>query len=1317
MRRVLRGIAPLAALAALGALYIAFVGVEIDASALRGKIAARFSGSMGREVRFDGPLQLEISAHPSLRAGGFHVADAPGFSGSDFASVGSVRLTLDLWLLLRLRLQIEELSGSDVHIRLQSHKDGSNNWTLGPPGPNQAGSSHAAAPAPGARAASSGLGRMLARLDVKRVSLDKLEVEYVGAEGRSHFFELTSLVARFPAGQPVSLALNGTVERKYPYELAFTGGTLADLAHADQPWPVDLTLAFMSSRLALNGSISGSSGEINFGLGTEDLNEFERLFQTSLPEVGVSGMSGKVRYAPGRLTLESLNGVMGRTTLNGALALDYGGARPNIQGELTLPVLDLRPFISGKPAQQAPPQSLAETYRELARATFSMKALNSADADLTLRVGQWLSLPGGVHDAMLRVKLKQGRLTVPLRAVVAGVALAGSASADARVTPARFRLALGAHDSSAGNLAGLLTGAPEITGAPGVTGQLGRLSLRVSARGDRGAELMQSLDVLLEVERGKLSYGDGAAGRAVRFSLDSLVVALPAGRPLRGEAHGALLDKAFSASLQGGTLTDIMQGAHAPVDFSFQAGSVSAELHSLLEPSATKTSFDLTVPHSGEAAGWLGLKAGSDAPVRLKGSFTSSEGRWHQGALALRLGHSALNAVASQTFEQGRALLKVQLGGELIDVGELQALLPEARKDAAPAAPQPAAASLPAASLIDIPILPHGISLADADIAVRIQRLASASPIAVRDLRFDGSIRDGMMSASPFAANVADTDFHGAMMLDLRTEQPHAMLWVAADAVNVGAILKQLGIAGHVDAGIDHAGLLLDLHSSRLGEMLAQSDLMLNFEGGHFTLQDANTGGQMRIALDRGELRSAAGAAVNLELFGSLASAPVFINIATARAADLLDPARAIPFRLNATVADAAIQLSGDIDRPFSKTDIELALDMTGGRLDNLNPLVRAALPPWGPWLASGKFHMSPAGYEVSSLLLQVGSSQLKGQGRLDTTLVPPRLDVALTAPAIQLDDFRFGNWSPEKARPGAARAGDAPGKQAAEARAHAQQLLSREVLQRQNAYLKVRVDQVLSGGDALGQGRLDAKLEDGRVDIGPVMVNTPGGNAMLRFAYAPGAQDVAVSMQAEVKRLDYGILARRMDPKTDMQGTVSLDVDVRARAQDLSGLLPNGSGHINFAVWPQNMKSGKLDLWAVNVLVALLPAIDSSNASKVNCAIGRFELSGGKLSGKKILIDTSRMRVTGKGGADFATEKVALYLRPRSKTPQFLSLAVPIQLTGSFDDFHVGVSPLDAVGMAGELATSVIWVPLEMMFGKTIPADGSDVCTDAAFN
>ena len=545
----------------LGFVYITFIGITVDASQLRGRTAAVFSDALGREVRFEGPMELEISARPKLRVGGLHIANAPGFTGGDFASLGEARLALDLWPLLRRRLQIEEVTGSQVRVRLQSSVDGANNWTFlrARRGAQQR------ATVPGTSAANAD--RALALLDIQQVTLENLNVEYVGPAGKSHYFDLHKLSAQSPSGRPLKVTLNGAVEREFPYRLDFTGGVPADLSDPAKPWPVEMTLTFLSSTLTANGSLSGLSGQIGFGLGTENLLEFERLFQTKLPPVGASGIAGTLAFEPGKVSLKQLGAAMGDTALIGDLDFDYSAAKPRVSGALTVPVLDLRPFLVDRPTEDAPaapPRSLAEVYRELSRASFTLTELTRADADVTLSVGRWVSLPGDVSDVSLRLKIENGILQTPMQATVTGVKLQGDAHVDGTASPPTFRLALGTRDSDLGGLAELLVG------VRGVEGKLGRFDLRLAARGDQVSELVRSLDVRLDIERGRLSYGNLEGGRPVEFTLEKLAVALPAGEGAQGRNAGfvagrsrdcATAQRRAGAADAGGSRADRFQRA------------------------------------------------------------------------------------------------------------------------------------------------------------------------------------------------------------------------------------------------------------------------------------------------------------------------------------------------------------------------------------------------------------------------------------------------------------------------------------------------------------------------------------------------------------------------------------------------------------------------------------------------------------------------------------------------------------------------------------------------------------------------------------
>ncbi|HKB82353.1 MAG TPA: AsmA family protein, partial [Burkholderiales bacterium] len=1082
----------------LGFLYVTFVGISINASFLRGTIAQTFSDNIGRPVRFEGPMEIEISAKPKLRIGGLHIANAPGFGKQDFASLGEARLAVDLWpLLFKRKLHIDELAGSDVRAHLQVRSDGTNNWTFHRPIP-------AAPKAPDPAGPSSiSADQAFALLDIQRVTLENLKVEYAGIDDKSHYFSLHALTAQSPANQPFTLTLNGAVEKEFPYHLEFTGGKLSDLA-TDKPWPIAFTLTFLSSTLTGIGSVRAHGGEVTFGLGTENLLEFERLLQTRLPDVGASGIAGTVTFTPHRVLITQLTGAMGKTTLLGALDFDDTGSKPKLSGSLALPTLDLRPFLGAQSAGEnsareniESPRSLAEVYRNLSRATFDLRRLNDADADLTLSVGRWLSLPGDVKDVSLQIKLNDGTLQAPVKAVIAGVALAGSADADANLTPPKFKLALGTRDSDLGGLAELLLD------LRGVKGRLGRFDLKLSSQGNQGSDLVQSLAVKVEVERGHFSYGNIEGGRPVEFSLDQLAVNLPAGQALNGNLRGALLGHPFTAQLHAGALEPTMLQGRSPLDFILRSGDVHARIRGTLEvPAADRgpdISFEFTASHAGELASWFGFRPGAEAPAVLSGKASVREKEWQLQDLMFKLGRTTISANVARTMAEGKPLMKVRLGAEQIDVRELESMIPKSEgKKKQPEHP-----------VLDIPLLPHGIDLTDADIAVKVNRFAGA-PVEIRDVSFDGRIRDGYMHPSPFAANVAQTGFNGAVLFDLRSAEPMAGFWVYAANIDAGNLLRKLGVAKNLDASFSEFAFNFVARSSRLGEMLSRSELLGSIGGGRIVLRDPNTHGEARITVDKGELRADPGMPLRLTLKGALDGVPVSIALDTGRADQFVDSRLPLSFKLNAEAADTRVILSGSIARPIG-SELELALDASGTRFDNLDKLARAALPPWGPWSAVGKFRMSARGYEVNELRLQVGESMLNGQGRLDTEGGRPRILIALTAPIIQLDDFKFGDWSPVEKKPDdkpAALTADEVRSKAAEASDQAQKLLSPEMLHRQDAALKVEVNQVLSGKDILGSGKLQARLENGRADIGPIELDVPGGSANLQLGYEPNDEN-----------------------------------------------------------------------------------------------------------------------------------------------------------------------------------------------------------------
>jgi hypothetical protein len=69
--------------------------------------------------------------------------------------------------------------------------------------------------------------------------------------------------------------------------------------------------------------------------------------------------------------------------------------------------------------------------------------------------------------------------------------------------------------------------------------------------------------------------------------------------------------------------------------------------------------------------------------------------------------------------------------------------------------------------------------------------------------------------------------------------------------------------------------------------------------------------------------------------------------------------------------------------------------------------------------------------------------------------------------------------------------------------------------------------------------------------------------------------------------------------------------------------------------------------------------------------------------------------------------------LKPTPKQAQFFSLATPIEVKGNFKEFKAGIPAGGILTTATKLITDLAIVPLQMLFQKSVPLDGHDVCTD----
>ena len=466
--------------------------------------------------------------------------------------------------------------------------------------------------------------------------------------------------------------------------------------------------------------------------------------------------------------------------------------------------------------------------------------------------------------------------------------------------------------------------------------------------------------------------------------------------------------------------------------------------------------------------------------------------------------------------------------------------------------------------------------------------------------------------------------------------------------------------------------------------------------------------------LDRSSGTALPGEPLTLTMQGSLLEHSFSGDLSLGSLQELIEENRSWT-ALSLEIAGTHFDIEGGIDILPDSHTLQLRVGMAGETLSSLNQLVELDLPPIKAYKTEAVLSSRQEGQiDLSKVLIEVGESSLRGSMKVNISSQPAVASIELSSPLIQLDDFDVGEWSPESVGNGTSdnQATTIPEKKAPASAGddQLQAIMSPEVLKAVNTSLEVVVEKVLSGKDELGSGLLVGTLNEGRFKLDPVTLRLPGGSLEFALSLKPGDTASEAELRAKVENFDFGVLARRMEPGSDIGGKINLDVNLKSVARNLAGLLEQANGHFDVSGHPVNLRSGVIDLWAVNLIASIVEK-GAKDESRINCLVSRLKMEDGILTPETFVIDTSRIRICGSGQADFKQGNFEFFVVPTPKNPQFFSLATPFQVSGEFTDFDMGIQPGGMIGTTVSWITSPLHVPVRKLVGTKLPVDGGDVC------
>ena len=593
------------------------------------------------------------------------------------------------------------------------------------------------------------------------------------------------------------------------------------------------------------------------------------------------------------------------------------------------------------------------------------------------------------------------------------------------------------------------------------------------------------------------------------------------------------------------------------------------------------------------------------------------------------------------------------------------------------------------------------------------------------DLIFSGgSVDDLLNKQKPWSFTVdgevisREVNASGDMLM--RGETPEINLALGIKQVDVGAVLEALGLVEGMQASLGDMAIEVTVNGSSLKEILENSTMLFNVNEADWKVAVPNSTAFIEITDMSGNVLVEKGNAVTMAMDGKLKDIPVKLFITGAPMVDYVSKPDSIPLTIDAEMLDSRLSFASTLKLPVTDKDLKMSLKVESKRLDRLNKLLKLDLPAMGPVTLTSKLNINNAGYDMPQLDLLIGKSDLKGKMHLNTSAAKPELDIELVSNLIRLEDFDSLRTDKEKEQrkgkkdtieEAAKKDSDASERKTEETDNETKQLLSFEVLNALNANIQVEAKKVVAEKDDLGAGLLKVSLKDARLAVEPLRVDVPGGRAQLEMDYTLSPTQAALNMKADIAEFDIATLVRRTKPESDMGGLFTLDAELRTSAANPEGLMKSANGHIDSALVPVNFSSGVIDLWAVNLLSAIMDKSTEKDQSVINCVVVRFGVSDGLMEEKAIYLDTTNMRIAGKAEINFVEEQIDIKLAPRAKKPEFFNVAIPIKLKGSFEDLGIKIGVFRMAGQVVSFITSPIHVPIRRVFTEAEPADGVEAC------
>jgi AsmA family protein len=452
---------------------------------------------------------------------------------------------------------------------------------------------------------------------------------------------------------------------------------------------------------------------------------------------------------------------------------------------------------------------------------------------------------------------------------------------------------------------------------------------------------------------------------------------------------------------------------------------------------------------------------------------------------------------------------------------------------------------------------------------------------------------------------------------------------------------------------------------------------LLTIDDGNVTYRDARDGTDMAL-----EMKTiAAGAAApqyGLEMQGKgrYKGQAATLHARGGALLHLRNAADPYPIKVSGEVGHTRFAIDGMLLDPLHFKGEQLNFSIEGSDLALLFPLTGVPLPPTPAYKFAGFLDHTDHLWRFHRFKGTMGHSDLAGDFSVDRGVHPQKLVADLTSRNLVLKDLAglVGAAHPS---------GTPPGKVLPAEPFNFEKLMAADV----DAHF--RGENIVTANLPLDKITAHLVVSGGVVKLDPLDFGVAGGS--LVSVIEMDARQPRMATRAHITAK--GLRLARMFPKSKLgagdTGTLGGRAQLRGNGNSIAQMLGSASG--DAALVMDGGTVGELALRMSNLDIAnsLLVMLGGDKQVPVRCMVGIFNAVDGNFTAKALVLDTTKVNMTGSGNVNFTDESLHLRLVSQSKGFSLASLRGPIAVTGSFES-PVLKPEMGAAAVRGGLAVAL---------------------------